>query len=82
VSLPAGLAGYLSGSLSGGWLLLGVMARFAGEFAFLRDVLRFLGRGSRVNWIVPVQLVYASYVVFFAIMAQKRGYVWKGRKLY
>jgi cellulose synthase/poly-beta-1,6-N-acetylglucosamine synthase-like glycosyltransferase len=82
VSLPAGLAGYLSGSLSGGWLLLGTAARFAGEFAFLRDVLRFLGRGSRVMWIVPVQLVYALYVVFFAIIAQKRGYVWKGRKLY
>ncbi len=82
VSLPAGLAGYLAGSLSGEWLLLGVGARFAGEFAFLRDVLRFLGRGSRVWWIVPVQLVYAPYVVFFAIMAQKRGYVWKGRKLY
>ncbi len=82
VSLPAGLAGYLSGALSPGWLLLGTAARFAGEFAFLRDVLRFLGRGSRVGWILPVQLVYALYVVFFAIIAQKRGYVWKGRKLH
>ncbi|MBD0255453.1 MAG: glycosyltransferase [Cytophagales bacterium] len=82
VSLPAGLAGYLAGGLSGGWLLLGVAARFAGEFAFLRDVLRFLGRGGQVRWIVPVQLVYAPYVIFFAIIAQKRGYVWKGRKLY
>jgi cellulose synthase/poly-beta-1,6-N-acetylglucosamine synthase-like glycosyltransferase len=82
VSLPLGLAGYLSGSLSAGWLLLGVAARFTGEFVFLRDVLRFLGRGSRVRWILPVQLVYALYVVFFAIIAQKRGYVWKGRKLH
>ncbi len=82
VSLPAGLAGYLAGGLSGEWLLLGVGARFAGELAFLRDVLRFLGRGGRAKWIVPVQLVYAPYVIFFAIIAQKRGYVWKGRKLY
>ncbi len=81
VSLPAGLAGYLAGYLSLGWLLLGIVVRFGSEFAFLRDVLRFLGRGNRVKWIVPVQLVYALYVVFFAIIAQKRGYVWKGRKL-
>lgn len=82
LALPAGLAGYLLGGLSPGWLLLGTAARFGSEFAFLRDVLRFLGRGRRVKWILPVQVVYAWYVVFFAIIAQKRGYVWKGRKLY
>lgn len=81
-AIPAGLAGYLWGKVALCWLLAGIGVRFGAEFVFLRDVLRFLGKSAGVKWIFPVQLVYSFYVTFFAIIAQKRGYVWKGRKLY
>jgi cellulose synthase/poly-beta-1,6-N-acetylglucosamine synthase-like glycosyltransferase len=81
-AIPVGLAGSFLGRVALSWLLIGVAARFAAEFMFLRDVLRFLGKEGQAKWIFPVQLIYSFYVTFFAIIAQKRGYVWKGRKLY
>ncbi len=81
-AILAGLAGYFWGKLTFSSLLAGIAFRFAAEFVFLRDVLRFLGKGSQVKWIFPVQLIYSFYVTFFAIIAQRRGYVWKDRKLY
>ncbi len=63
------------------WFLMGLLLRFGAEFFFLADVLTFLGQSRKTGWIVPVQAVYFLYVVFFGVIAQKRGYVWKGRKL-
>ncbi len=81
-ALLAGITGYFLDALTGQALLAGIVLRFASEFLFLGSVLLFLKKPAMLRWIFPVQMVYFLYVTFFAIMAQKRGYVWKGRKLY
>jgi hypothetical protein len=51
------------------------------EFLFLRQVLVFLQKKSSVATIPLTQLIYPFYVVFFGLVAQGKGYHWKGRKL-
>jgi cellulose synthase/poly-beta-1,6-N-acetylglucosamine synthase-like glycosyltransferase len=82
VALLAGITGYFLDALTWQALLVGMVLRFASEFLFLGSVLLFLKKPAMLRWIFPVQMVYFLYVTFFAIIAQKRGYVWKGRKLH
>jgi cellulose synthase/poly-beta-1,6-N-acetylglucosamine synthase-like glycosyltransferase len=79
VVLGAGLC--LAGVVSwqGFAALLGL--KFIPEFFFLTRVLSFLGHRARIGWIPMVQLVYPFYVTFFGLLAQGKGYQWKGRRL-
>ncbi len=62
--------------------LMCIFLKFSAEFIFLSLMASFL-RKKNLIWSVPfVQLIYPLYVVFFGLVAQKKGeYVWKGRKL-
>ncbi|PWK26612.1 cellulose synthase/poly-beta-1,6-N-acetylglucosamine synthase-like glycosyltransferase [Arcicella aurantiaca] len=51
------------------------------EFAFLSLIIRFLGHKDKIKYILIVQILYPFYVVFFGLIAQGKGYTWKGRKL-
>jgi hypothetical protein len=44
-------------------------------------VVRYLGHRGKIKFIPIIQLCYPFYVVFFGLVAQGKGYVWKGRKL-
>ncbi|MCU0468260.1 MAG: glycosyltransferase [Arcicella sp.] len=60
-------------------LILGL--KFSLEFVFLTLVVRYLGHRGKIKFIPIIQLCYPFYVVFFGLVAQGKGYVWKGRKL-
>lgn len=56
-----------------------IIFKFSVEFIFLGLVLYFLGQGFIACWIPIVFVVYPFYVVFFALFARKRNFVWKER---
>lgn len=58
-----------------------LLLKFSAEFYFLYAVIRFLGYQSKAKYIPIVQLIYPFYVVFFGLLAQGKGYRWKGRSL-
>jgi cellulose synthase/poly-beta-1,6-N-acetylglucosamine synthase-like glycosyltransferase len=77
VSYGLRAAGYLSWGEFATLLAL----KFVPEFFFLTRVLGFLGHRRKIGWIPVVQLVYPVYVTFFGLLAQGKGYRWKGREL-
>lgn len=56
-------------------------AKFCFEFILLGLFLVYLRKGRRILYIPLVQIIYPFYVVFFGLVAQKKGFVWKGRKM-
>lgn len=77
VAILAWLLGFIGGATA----LLVVVLKVVPEFLFLRQVLIFLQKKSSVAFIPLTQLVYPVYVVFFGLVAQGKGYSWKGRQL-
>lgn len=78
------VAGYglrVAGVLSWGEFGALLALKFVPEFFFLTRVLGFLGHRRKIGWIPLVQLVYPFYVTFFGLLAQGKGYRWKGRQL-
>jgi cellulose synthase/poly-beta-1,6-N-acetylglucosamine synthase-like glycosyltransferase len=55
--------------------------KISAEFVFLALIIRFLGHKSKILFIPIIQIIYPFYVVFFGLIAQGKGYEWKGRKL-
>ena len=55
--------------------------KFSAEFVFLSLIISFLGHFDKIKYIPLIQLFYPFYVVFFGLIAQGKGYQWKGRKL-
>jgi glycosyltransferase involved in cell wall biosynthesis len=55
-------------------------AKFWYEHRYLRAVLFFLEQEKCFKSVWWVQLSYPFYVVFFGLVAQQKGYTWKGRK--
>ncbi len=51
------------------------------EIGFLSTVLSDLGKGQSARFIPLTQIFYSVYVVFFGLVAQRSGFVWKGRNL-
>lgn len=51
------------------------------EFVFLCLIINYLGYKDKIKYIPVIQLVYPFYVIFFGLIAQVKGYNWKGRKL-
>lgn len=76
----AGLGWWLT-SLNGMTFFLVVAGKVVPEALFLRRVLVFLQKKPAVWYIPLTQLVYPLYVLFFGLVAQGKGYRWKGRKL-
>ena len=58
-----------------------LLLKFSAEFIFLSLIISFLGHRSKIIYIPFIQLFYPFYVVFFGLVAQGKGYDWKGRKL-
>ncbi|MCK8493771.1 glycosyltransferase [Spirosoma sp. RP8] len=75
------VVGWLLGFLNGTVTLSVVALKVLPEFLFLRQVLVFLQKKSSVAAIPLTQLFYPVYVVFFGLVAQGKGYRWKGRDL-
>lgn len=68
--------------LINGYFGIGILfLKFSAEFFFLYAVIKFLGYKSKVIYIPIVQVIYPFYVVFFGLLAQGKGYFWKGRRL-
>jgi cellulose synthase/poly-beta-1,6-N-acetylglucosamine synthase-like glycosyltransferase len=68
---------FLNGSMAG--LVIGL--KLLPEFLFLRQILVFLQKRRAVKYIPLTQLIYPVYVLFFGLVAQGKGYQWKGRQL-
>ncbi|MBD2755091.1 glycosyltransferase [Spirosoma validum] len=73
--------GWWLGFLNGNVTLVVIGLKAIPEFLFLRQVLVFLQKKSSVGIIPLTQLIYPIYVLFFGLVAQGKGYVWKGRTL-
>lgn len=58
-----------------------LLLKLSFEFVFLSLVISFLGHKDRIKYIPIIQIFYPFYVVFFGLIAQGKGYTWKGRKL-
>ena len=58
-----------------------IFLKFGAEFIFLSLIIKYLGYKSKILFIPIVQILYPFYVVFFGLLAQGKGYEWKGRKL-
>lgn len=58
-----------------------LLVKFSSEFVFLSLIIRFLGHQGKIKYIPIIQIFYPFYVVFFGLIAQGKGYTWKGRKL-
>ena len=56
-----------------------IIFKFSLEFIFLSLILHFLGQKLLIFWIPFVFVFYPFYVVFFALFARKKGFVWKER---
>lgn len=80
--LIIGLVGALAGYFSWTAFLCQVGLKWGLELIFLQGILRFLGHRLAVWWIPITQLIYPFYVSFFGLLAQKKGYEWKGRRLH
>ncbi|MBO0936990.1 glycosyltransferase [Fibrella sp. HMF5335] len=76
-ALVGGLLGYFPAKAVLGIVVL----KWVPEALFLGAVLLFLGKRKALCWIPLTQWLYPFYVVFFGLAAQRRGFVWKGRKL-
>lgn len=63
-------------------LLVQTGAKCIIEFIFLSLVLNYLEKRKFI-WLIPiVQVIYPIYIIFFGLLAQRKGaYEWKGRKL-
>lgn len=75
------LVGGLLGWISGINFMLLVLLKCLAEWLFLSKVIRFLGHQSLRKYIGIVQFIYPFYVSFFGLIAQGKGYQWKGRRL-
>jgi cellulose synthase/poly-beta-1,6-N-acetylglucosamine synthase-like glycosyltransferase len=58
-----------------------LLLKFGAEFVFLSLIISYLGYTKKIISIPIVQIFYPLYVVFFGLIAQGKGYTWKGRKL-
>lgn len=77
----AALAGGLLGYFPANAVLSIVVLKWIPEALFLGAVLLFLKKKAALSWIPLTQWLYPFYVVFFGLAAQRKGFVWKGRKL-
>ncbi|GAB4408780.1 MAG: hypothetical protein OHK0053_35520 [Microscillaceae bacterium] len=78
--LAAGLGAGL-GIFVGSGLLWGFGAKFLVEYLYLYRVLIFFKKGPLLFFIPLVQAIYPLYVVGIGLLAQRKGYVWKGRRM-
>jgi hypothetical protein len=71
----------LSGNYPLRMFLIQIVIRFSIEFVFLTLILGFLNKFSFIAFILPLQMIYFLYVSLFGLIANRKGYEWKGRKL-
>ena len=61
-------------------LLAGIfVVKFILEFKLIHTVRRFFSVEVKIFPFILMQFIYPLYVVFFSIVSQFGGYVWKGR---
>ena len=58
-----------------------LMLKCLPEFVFLFLIISYLGHKDKIKYIPLVQIIYPFYVIFFGLLAQRKGFYWKGRKL-
>jgi cellulose synthase/poly-beta-1,6-N-acetylglucosamine synthase-like glycosyltransferase len=58
-----------------------LLIKYLPEFLFLSLIIRFLDKKRLLLYIPLVQLFYPFYVLLFGLIAQRKGYEWKGRRL-
>ncbi|WP_338764274.1 glycosyltransferase [Bernardetia sp. ABR2-2B] len=62
------------------YLYLSFFIKMSIEFLFLYSVLRFLRQLKAIFTLPFWWIFYSLYAIFFGVVAQKKGYSWKGRK--
>ena len=58
-----------------------LMLKCLPELVFLSLTISYLGHKDKIKYIPLVQIIYPFYVVLFGLLAQGKGFNWKGRKL-
>lgn len=72
---------FLSDKMDYKYFFFVLMAKIILEFVFLALVTKYFKQSYLWIWIPFIQLIYSFYVVFFAILPNKKSYLWKGRKI-
>jgi len=80
-AVPLIVLAFLQGSLTTTALWVLLLLKAVPEWLFLGSVLVFLRKREALRWLLPTQLLYPLYVVFFGLAAQRKGFRWKGRDL-
>ena len=80
-SIVLAFAIWLRGAASHAFLSKMLFLKCGSEFIFLALILRFLNKQKLIPLVVVVQFFYPFYVLFFGIVAQQKGFEWKGRQL-
>lgn len=70
------------GKLSAADIVVVILARFSGEYLFLRDVMKFSNRKASIVHYFIASLAYSFYAVFIGVAANISRYSWKGRKYF
>ncbi|MFC5408195.1 glycosyltransferase [Larkinella bovis] len=81
LALPLAVIGFWGFTWSAPQLILVLALKAVPEWLFLGSILAFLKKKHLIGWIPATQLVYPLYVVFFGLVAQQKGFQWKGRSL-
>lgn len=81
LSLPLAVIGYATSYFSASQLIGLIALKAVPEWLFLGSVLTFLKKNRQIAWIPLTQLIYPLYVVLFGLVAQQKGFQWKGRAL-
>ena len=76
-----GLFSWLLDWISGTVFLVQILLKFSIEAVFLGQILRFLAQPKALLFIPLMQVIYPFYSTFFGLVAQGKGYFWKGRRL-
>lgn len=74
------VVGVASGDIPLWTLPLVLIVKFAGEFLFLTDVLKFLERRISREYFLAASLIYPLYAFLMGVAANVSGYRWKGRR--
>jgi len=61
--------------------IINLLLKLLAEFVYLSLIINYLGYKNKIKFIPAIQFIYPFYVVFFGVIAQRKGYEWKGRKL-
>ena len=58
-----------------------ILLKFIAEGIFIGLIIKYLDKSKSLVYLPLLQIIYPFYVIFFGLIVQKKGYIWKERRL-